>query len=121
MFNKTDNDIWEFNPTSIQYNSKTNHVHYEERRIDNVTGLASIFAVNGTFTITSTIIDCTKNKFAYDKITSYDQDGEITESFTIQPHQMSWADIPKGSVAESASQNFCGGNAIALNLIPGTK
>lgn len=120
MFNKTDNDIWEFNPTSIQYNSKTNHVHYEERRIDNVTGLASIFAVNGTFTITSTIIDCTENKFAYDKITSYDQDGEITESFTIQPHQMSWGDIPKGSVAESASQNFCGGNAIALNLIPGT-
>ena len=120
MFNKTDDDVWEFNPTSFQYNSKNNLVHYEERRIDKVTGLASIFAVNGTSTITSTVIDCNKNKFAYDKLTSYDQDGEITESFSIQPHQRDWGDIPKGSVAESASQNFCGANAIALNLIPGT-
>ena len=71
-------------------------------------------------TVTSTIIDCANNKFTYDKITDYDQNGEITQSFSIQPSQLKWADIGRGSISESAHQNFCGENAIALNLIPGT-
>ncbi len=119
-FNKTDNDVWAFNPTSFQYNTKTQLVKYEERRTDKVTGLASIFSVNGTFTITSTIMDCAKKKFTYDRVTDYDQNGEITQSFSVQPHQIKWTDIGKGTISESAYLNFCGENSIALNLVPGT-
>jgi hypothetical protein len=119
-FNKTDNDVWAFNPTSFQYNTKTQLVKYEERRTDKVTGLASIFSVNGTFTITSTIMDCAKKKFTYDRVTDYDRNGEITQSFSVQPHQIKWTDIGKGTISESAYLNFCGENSIALNLVPGT-
>lgn len=119
-YSYADDGYWQFAPASYQYNTKTNIVQYEDRSVDKITGIASIFAVNGTSTQTSTIMDCSNKKFAYEKLTDYDQNGKVTFSYTYKQNEMEWAPIDRGSIAYNGYALFCGTNAISLNTIPGT-
>ena len=119
-FEYNDKLIYQFSPLTYQYNTKTNIATFEEKVIKQTSGLASIFSVDGTFSINSTNINCSTKKIMHDKITDYDQEGNVVTSFTIPKNKQSWFDVVPGSIGESAYNNFCGTNAIAVNLIPGT-
>jgi len=120
-FEFNDKLIYQFSPLTYQYNTKTNIATFEEKSINQTSGLASIFSVDGTSAVTSTNINCSTKQASYDKITNYGQDGKVIDSFTIDKNDPEyWFDLPPGSIGESAYNNFCGTNAIAVNLIPGT-
>jgi len=119
-FEYNDELIYQFSPLTYQYNTKTNIATFEEKATKQKSGLASIFSINGTFSINSTNINCSTKKIMHDKITDYDQEGEVVTTYTIPKNEQSWFDVVPGSIGESAYNNFCGKNAIAVNLIPGT-
>ena len=119
-YNWTEEHIYQFQPSSFIYDPEKQIARISEKSIKNITGFASIFAVNGEYSITKNRYHCAQNTFTFEEISRFDSDGKLIEHFLIPEHDQKPMPIPSGSITEDAFYTFCSYEANVFNTVVST-
>lgn len=113
-----DDYIYQFSPSSFEYNSETGIAKIQQRGLSVSKGLSRLFTKTSDYAINSAEYDCNKRSMVFTGVANFKRDGTLVNAYTYKPGEIKAFDIVKASIGEAAINLFCGSIANSLNSIP---